>query len=268
MTVAGLSTVPRPARPIEAVTFDFWNTIVRDTGGIRKLRLDTAADVLAAHGDVVDRADLERAFARSWEVYVQHWQANEPFDAADAVALMVADLGTGPGVTDDLIGVFTDPPQGWRPPLTENIAGCLAELRGAGVHIGIICDVGMTPSTALRRYLVEHGVLDCFDHWSFSDEVGVFKPDARIFTHALEGLSAAAGHAIRPEQVAHVGDLRRTDIAGARAFGLTAVRYSGAFDDPGDADLGTDTIEGHLVVNDHAFLPAALGVTTPAPLPE
>ena len=120
----------------------------------------------------------------------------------------------------------------------------------------------------LRRYLDDHGVLELFDHWSFSDEVGVFKPDARIFDHALDGLSTAAGRSLDAARLAHVGDLRRTDIAGALAFGATAVRYSGVFADPGDAERGTDTVEGHLVVSDHAYLPAALGVTEPQPLPD
>jgi FMN phosphatase YigB (HAD superfamily) len=258
---------PRPDGPIEAVTFDFWNTLVQDTGGIRQLRLDTTVSVLSDHGSTVDRAELEAAFERAWDTYVAAWKANEPFDARDAVGIMLTELSLDPGLANAMVRVFTEPPPEWRPPLTDNIAQCLAELRGAGIRIGIICDVGMTPSTALRRYLSDHGILDQFDHWSFSDEVGVFKPDPRIFDHALAGLSEAAGRPIAPERTAHVGDLRRTDIAGARAHGLTAVRYSGAFDDPGDAKVGTDKVEGHLVVTDHAYLPAALGVTGPKPVP-
>ena len=91
--------------------------------------------------------------------------------------------------------------------------------------------------------------LDAFDHWSFSDEVGCYKPDPRIFTHALDGLGA------RAETTAHVGDLRRTDIAGARAMGMTAVRYTGVYDDDSQPSP-----EGHIVIPDHAELLPALGL--------
>ena len=107
----------------------------------------------------------------------------------------------------------------------------------------------MTPSDILRKHLARHGLLDAFDHSSFSDEVGCYKPDRRIFEHALDGLGA------RAETTAHVGDLRRTDVAGALAMGMTAVRYTGVFDDRSQPEP-----EGHHVVADHAELAAALGL--------
>lgn len=247
-----------------AVTFDFWNTLLCDTGGIRKHRLDACAAILAEAGATVDRGDLEVAFQRSWDVYVQHWHDNVAFGAVDAVELIVADLDIRldprSRLVPDLVRAFTDPPEGFVPPLTDNVAGCLAVLRDAGVRLGIICDVGMTPGRTLRRYLAEHEVIDCFDHWSFSDEVGVFKPDPAIFAHALDGLAGKLEAPVPRERAVHVGDLRRTDVAGAKAFGMGAVRYAGVFDDPGDADLGTDTMEADAVVTDHAVLPAVLGV--------
>jgi putative hydrolase of the HAD superfamily len=134
--------------------------------------------------------------------------------------------------------------------LTTGVAEVLRTLKSAGLRLGTICDVGMTPSTALRQVLQRNGVLDVFDHWSFSDEVGAYKPSAAIFEHALAGLGGVA-----PEQAAHIGDLRRTDVAGALAMGMTALRYTGVFD-----DTSTDHPEAHHVVADHAELPALLGV--------
>jgi FMN phosphatase YigB (HAD superfamily) len=113
-----------------------------------------------------------------------------------------------------------------------------------------VCDVGLTPSTVLRDYLEGHGILGLFDHWSFSDEVGVYKPDAAIFEHALGGLGG-----IDPTRAAHIGDLRRTDIAGAKAMGMLSLRYRGVTDD--DPDHGP---EGDIVIDDHADLPVALGL--------
>ncbi|GIT00042.1 MAG: hypothetical protein CM1200mP26_17540 [Acidimicrobiales bacterium] len=75
---------------------------------------------------------------------------------------------------------------------------------------------------------------------AFSDEVGVYKPDPSIFQAALEGLGVDD-----PSSVVHVGDLKRTDVAGARAMGMGTVRFRGALDDkePGDeADLVIDRL--------------------------
>ena len=52
---------------------------------------------------------------------------------------------------------------------------------------------------------------------AISGEVGVAKPDARIFRFALDVLAA------EPENVWHVGDDLNTDVAGAKAASLTAV---------------------------------------------
>ena len=59
------------------------------------------------------------------------------------------------------------------------------------------------------------GILERFDGWAFSDEVGAYKPDPVIFHHALREIGG-----VEPGRAAHIGDLRRTDIAGARAMGM------------------------------------------------
>ena len=50
-----------------------------------------------------------------------------------------------------------------------------------------------------------------------SGEVGLAKPDSRIFEVALEAL------AVERDAVWHVGDSLASDVTGARATGLTAV---------------------------------------------
>ncbi len=94
-------------------------------------------------------------------------------------------------------------------------------------------------------------MLRFFDHWSFSDEVGCFKPWPAVFEHALEGLGIDDA-----SSVAHVGDSRRTDVAGAQAMGMTAVRYTYFVDAP--AHTGP---EAHHVLDDHAKLAPALGIS-------
>jgi FMN phosphatase YigB (HAD superfamily) len=52
-----------------------------------------------------------------------------------------------------------------------------------------------------------------------------------------------------PGEAVHIGDLRRTDIAGAQALGMRSVRYRGLADDPNPGP------EADFVTGDHRDLP-------------
>ena len=242
---------------IAAVTFDYWNTLVHeDPFHMRDLRQTRWLGLLEDAGFAVDWAQLVAAFESSWVRYVERWHADEQYRAVDAAEHVLEVLGLT--VRDDVRALlheaFVDMELRAQLRLAPGIEECLAALSGAGIRIGIVCDVGMTPSVQLRRHLERHGILDRFDHWSFSDEVGRYKPSPVIFEHALAGLGGIA-----PAAAAHVGDLRRTDIAGAKAMGMTAVRYLGISDDNSQLEP-----EGDIVLTDHRNLPALLGIS-PAP---
>ncbi|MGH2684556.1 MAG: HAD family hydrolase [Actinomycetota bacterium] len=236
---------------IRAVTFDFWNTLMYEPDGhLRGRRQDAWMGILEEAGFACEREQLDAVFAAGWERFTESWKANQQLLAVAAAEAILDDLGFDLpfDVRDALIEAFTQAGNEAEIVPADGIAACLDELRSAGVRVGIICDVGMTPSTTLRAHLDGHGLLGSFDHWSFSDEVGVYKPDPVIFRHALDGLGG-----IDPADAAHVGDLRRTDVAGALGMGMTAIRYTGIFDDDTQPEP-----EGHHVVDDHRKLPALL----------
>jgi putative hydrolase of the HAD superfamily len=237
---------------IEAVTFDFWNTLVyEDRGHLRGRRLEAWAGILEDAGFACEREQLEMVYEASWERYVENWKGNQQYQAVQAAEDAIEQLGYDlpDDVRTELTEAFGRAGEEAELHLTDGVEDCLRTLKDAGVRLGIICDVGFTASTLLRDHLIRHGILPLFDHWSFSDDVGAYKPSPVIFEHALEGLGVPA-----PERAAHVGDLRRTDIAGAKAMGMTAVRYAGVFDDDTD-----DQPEADHVVTSHAEVPQVLG---------
>jgi putative hydrolase of the HAD superfamily len=243
---------------MKAVTFDFWNTLMRaDDAGVRDRRLAAWLGLLAGEGFELDGDTVRTALRHAGARFDLHWKQNRFYGAADAVDDMLDHLGLTVSATTkaELLASITDPDPAHDPRPTPHVVDALEALRSAGIRIGIICDVGLAPSTTLRRYLRGHDMLDYFDHVSFSDEVGTFKPDPAIFHHALTGLGE-----VDPADAAHVGDLRRTDIAGAQGVGMRAVRYSGMYEDPGDPGDGTDAVEGDAVIGDHADLLEALGL--------
>ena len=233
----------------EAVTFDYWNTLVwEERGHTRGLRMEAWAGLLEEAGFACERTLLDAVFEESWERYVEHWTTNQQYQSVTAAEDLLERLGfpVPKPVRAQLIESFTTVGEQATLHLTDGIEECLSALAAAGLKLGIICDVGMTPSRLLRAHLDRHGVLELFDHTSFSDEVGHYKPSRVIFEHALAGLGGVA-----PASAAHVGDIRRTDVAGAIAMGMTAVRYTGISD-----DTTQSTPEAHHVVSSHADVPA------------
>lgn len=238
---------------VEAVTFDYWNTLVyEDRGHLRGRRLEAWAGILEDVGFAIERERLDAAFDASWDRYVKAWTQNQQYRAVQAAEDILTELGFDlpDDVRADLLESFGRAGDKAELHLTEQIRPTLHALKDAGIRLGIICDVGMTPSDILREHLIRHEILPLFDHWSFSDEVGAYKPSKVIFEHALEGLGGPA-----PERVAHVGDIRRTDIAGAKAMGMVAVRYTGVSDDDSEGEP-----EGDHVIASHAELLTVLGV--------
>jgi FMN phosphatase YigB (HAD superfamily) len=240
------------SRPLDAVTFDFWNTLVyEERGQLRGLRLGAWTAILEDAGIDVPAALLERAFDDSWTEYERAWLDNRQYVHQEAVADIVHALAIEPppavrtALAESFLGAAGDADLH----VAEGVEDCLRVLRAGGIRIGIVCDVGMTPSAALVRLLEARGLLPLFDHWSFSDEVGVYKPDPAIFRHALSGLGDPA-----PDRVAHIGDRTRTDVAGARGMGMIAVRYTGVYDDDDEGP------EAHHVVEHHENLVRTLGL--------
>ena len=239
-------------RPVRAVTFDFWDTLVRsDTAAFRLARRIAVAEELDRHGLPAEHDAIEAAFDVALHKFNSGWNSNEQFTGHHAADVVADILGHDPSPTvrAALIDAYLGSQGEVQTELAPNVAATLRTLNDAGVRIGIVCDVGLTPSTNLRHILERHGVLGLFDHWSFSDEVGIYKPAPEIFEHALHGLGD-----LEPADAAHIGDLRRTDVAGALDMGMLALRYSGLADD----DDPAHGPEADLVIADHAELPLLL----------
>ncbi len=236
---------------LDAVTFDYWNTLCHepDMDQRRELVSDSWAEMLGSSGLEIDRKTLASVYDDARRLFNTAWEENRQF-TGDHAARYVMDRLTD-GVVDpaELTALSGNLLEAWHRcsetaevvPV-DGVAGVLDELRSRGIKVGIICDVGLMASPHLRAHLDRHGLLGHFDHWSFSDEVGVYKPDRRIFEHALAGLGGAD-----PRRSAHVGDRRRTDIAGASAMGMRAVRITAVFDDddPGQGPSGDAVIDSY-----------------------
>ena len=239
--------------PPLAVTFDFWETLVHADAAnpMRERQIAGFASVRAEAGQDRSRERLVAAFAENWTHFEAAWSGNTgqytPADATDRIAALL-DVSLDPGLRTRLIEAFDEAGRGAALEVAPGVEACLERLRRHGMRLAIVCDVGLTPSPVLRERLCAFGLLRWFDAWSFSDETGWFKPAPQAFLAALGPLG------VDPADAAHVGDMRRTDVAGARALGMRAIRFRGFSDDAGEGP------EADLVLDDLATLPEALGL--------
>lgn len=96
------------------------------------------------------------------------------------------------------------------------VSAALGALKKAGWKVG----VATNGPPSQRKKLERAGLADLVDGCCISEEVGVAKPDPRMFEAAI---SLCAPHAGRCPAGYMVGDHPVTDIAGARTAGLKTV---------------------------------------------
>jgi putative hydrolase of the HAD superfamily len=99
----------------------------------------------------------------------------------------------------------------WR--VFPDVEETLRAARAQGVHVGVISNW----DERVRPLLQEIGLAQWFDSLTISCEVGVEKPEARIFQAALHAAKVGAGEAL------HIGDSYDEDVRGAEAVGMRAV---------------------------------------------
>lgn len=237
------------ARPIEAVTFDFWNTIATVPSGTmetaRRRALEAACE---SCGIEVEAEQLAASLEAVGSSYERSWSAGTHFHPREGAEMLVRALGVEGAARELVAEAFLDAGRGAELDLAPGVGASLEALRERGLRLGIVCDVGFTGGELLRDFLAREGLLGHFSGWAFSDEVGHYKPAPQIFAAALSALDA------EPAAAVHVGDLRRTDVAGAAAIGMGTVRYRELNDDPG---TGGEP-EADFVVDSHAELPGLL----------
>ena len=244
---------------LQAVTFDFWQTLLAERPGeMRGMHIDRFVATITRAGHPVEREHIEGVFHENWLRFEDAWRRNEgPYGGADAVDFVCDRLGIADanGLKRDLLDHFREVGESVHLRVADGLHECLARLSQAGVRLGIVCDVGLTPSPILRKRLEDLGLLDRFEAWAFSDETGWFKPAPEAFRPALEGLGVTD-----PSAVAHVGDNRRTDVAGALGLGMTAVRYTGLGGTASWDPSHEEGPEATIVINHMRDLPEALGL--------
>ena len=205
---------------VRAITFDFWFTLFRDASGEERQRKRAAALAEATGQDSDDCYDaLELA---SQEFSRSHREDHRTLGPKDAVRLAARTLAVS--LTWDAIESLTET---FATAILDHspvpIPGALDAVEQAARHVpvGLLSDTGYSPGSSLRQLLLRHEFLDHFSALTFSDEVGVSKPQKAMFEAAAHKLG------VRPAELLHIGDLEFSDIDGAHGVHAQAALFAG-----------------------------------------
>lgn len=210
---------------IQAITIDFWNTVVDSRNGERRraARNQAMAEVFERVGRPWDEEQVAAAFEHSYQTFERQWHGEQrTMRAAESLDVIWRFLGieVPPDAHDRLVTLMEDSILEGMPGILPGCAEALASL-SARVPLVLISDTAFSPGRVLRRVLEFHGIADLFRDMIFSDETGVSKPHPLMFERALEAAGASAAQSV------HIGDIERTDIAGAKAMGMRAILFRG-----------------------------------------
>ncbi len=104
-----------------------------------------------------------------------------------------------------------------RAELIPGAAALVAAIKARGYPLALVAD---GPVGSFQNILIQHKLYDYFDVFAISGAVGVEKPDAAMFHHALRQLAIAPADYGR---VVMVGNNLERDICGANALGIISV---------------------------------------------
>ena len=207
---------------------DFWGTLLFDHASsdnrYKRRRMDDFEDILAETGLSVSRRVLDAAYEASATYLRRVWSDDRDVPVQNHVSAILAAADRDmprrirPSVMAELVEAYARPVLFAPPAVDPGARGALEQLAGRGYTLALVSNTMRTPGVTLRKLLEGFGLLAFFKHTTFSDEVGIRKPDPAIFMLSLRAVGGEAATAV------HVGDDAVLDVQGGHAAGMRVVQ--------------------------------------------
>ena len=208
-----------------ALTFDFWDTLY-DGGNLPERlahRQKAIAALLVAYGLKLPEEEVGRLYRESAREADRWWrEEHRGYTTAERLHWVIERAGSRPrpqcahveaacNAVDEALLLYP-------PPLLPGAAGAVRAL-AARFPLAIVSDTGFASGRAQDALLAQDGLLEFFTATVYSMDVGHAKPRPEPFRAAIAALGVSTS-----DDVIHVGDNERTDVGGALAAGLRAIR--------------------------------------------
>jgi len=210
---------------IKLITFDLWNTLISDVGSAdtRKFRIERLKKMFK---EGFDRdflsEEIDAAINNAWKVFTVEWDSRNytpttVYMVRQMFSFLKLDHSTY--VFDSAVNLMETALLTSESRFVEGIEELVKKVN-SDYALAVISDTGFAPGKHLREVLKKKGIFRYFSMFAFSDEIGVAKPDKRIFNYVLESVG------VLPSEAVHIGDLLKTDIKGAKDSGMKAVHFT------------------------------------------
>jgi putative hydrolase of the HAD superfamily len=197
----------------KGVLFDAGDTLITPDPPIREVALTVAGHFFPDLAPPLLLSALAAARAFFGKYYVHYSSQEEDRMLADMAQAMRTALEETADVDIDFLPFVKRVRDSIRYRPFPDVLPILRRLREWGKALAVVSNW----DPALPTLLTELGLAEFFAFILPSAEVGVEKPDGRIFSLALQRLG------LKPQEVVHIGDQYEADVVGARAVGITPI---------------------------------------------
>ncbi|HEX5435565.1 MAG TPA: HAD family hydrolase [Gemmatimonadaceae bacterium] len=209
---------------LRAVSFDYWDTLYQGATLPERSMLRRVAlrRMLTDIGCEATDEEFAAAYVASG-VEAERWWREEQrgYTAAERIRWMLERLDVERPADCPHIALASEAVDEallcYPPPLLPGAASMVRSLSERYL-LAITSDTGFASSRAQDRLLERDGIQPLFAVRTYSMDVGHAKPHPAPFRATIDALG------VQPGEVLHVGDNERTDVQGALAAGMRAVR--------------------------------------------
>ncbi len=222
---------------LRAVFFDVGNTLLFPHPSVSEV----CRQILAEEGHVHDLCAIDALMPLVDEFYEDRYQSDDTFwtDESETsqvwigmYSLLCRKLGIEDEAERIALRVYDEFGRADRWRAYDDVVPAFRRLRDRGLAIGLISNW----DKRLTGLMDGMGIAPLLDTIVSSAEVGLHKPDPRIFELACHRLGVAPGES------AHVGDHQYADVLGARAAGMLPILIDRHAGEPGalaESAIGT-----------------------------
>ncbi len=211
---------------ITTITFDLWDTLYIDDDDQdlrrKEYRFKIMQKIFTQQGYIISNDTLQQAIIYANKVAKETWHtlqktfgAKERFD----IILDCLKINLDNSIKHEAVVRIENAGYDFPPIKITGIENILRRL-SKKYKLGLISDTGQTSGRVLREILKKDCIYDYFLVHTFSDEIGVSKPNKKIFELTLKNLCSL------PSSTVHIGDNIITDVSGAINYGLKVIHIT------------------------------------------
>ena len=243
---------------IKAITFDLWDTVFIDDSDEPKRKaanLDSKPierrnivhqyldRISPISRDMVDLAynTVDAAFRHVWYQQQITWTVEERIN----VILKGLQRELPKKDFREVVRLHEEMELEIMPDLAIGIRPAIEALH-PDFKLAVISDSIFSPGRVLKQILEKYNLLQYFDAFVFSDEVGCAKPDPRVFKTIASELG------VELNEIAHIGDRVEKDIDGPHAIGAKGILTTVVI------NRGGQNSKADIVCNDYSQLLAQI----------